>query len=600
LNYFKRIRSFRLICYVLTFLMAAPTLTMVASVPAAAQNAGLMEVAVVDFVNRTGVGGDYIGKLASDALVVELKRSDRFDVATRAAVQQGMDEMGFRAPLSHVQMQRLGETILKGDVGQTAAMVEGDVTSIKVKGNPRRADVEIIVRMVDVSSGEFVNGAVTTGSSQLRIGDNPDDDRLIEEAVNDAAYKAVKTMVEYIIPEATVMNNVGTNEVLLNKGTREGIRSGMQMIVFRRGELVGKVEVTDVTANDATAVVRHAPKGVKPEDKVRAIFNVPEVGGKREQRKEDTPSRESRAPRSSKRSGGGWWKGLLLLGGLAMLFRTGPGTESVGPVSARAGLSPDIPAPEGGVKITWDPSRLGGGRNILEYHIWRDNETAPVGSVVPAGLSFFIDDVGVGTRSVTYNIVDPIARTKTSATATVTKVATGVAHQYYVSAVYQIEEPAASGTFKYFETDKKATGLATITTRMQVADLLFPVPDSGSGTGSDVDLVLGIPFQFNSRRGADTYIIQVSTSPTFSAPEYTSPIIAFSPATENVSVLFNTGNISSQFGLVTTGTQLWWRVGARNSQDRPGPVANMGKANMNFLFSEPSSFVVAETPPPGP
>ena len=601
MNYFKRIRSFRLICYVLAFLMGTPTITLLAPVPAAAQLPDLVEVAVVDFINRTGVGGDYIGKLASDALVVELKRSDRFDVSTRASVQAGMDDMGFRAPLSHTQLLRLGQTILKGDVGQTSAMVEGDVTSLKVKGNPRTAEVEMIVRMVDVASGEFINGAVTTGRSQLRIGDNPDDDRLIEEAVNDAAYKAVNTMVDYIIPEATVMNTMGTNDILLNKGAREGIKRGMKMIVFRRGELVGKIEVMDVTPNDATASVIHAPKGVKPEDKVRAVFDVPVVHGKGGG-VEEAPAKESRAPKSSRRGGSrggsGMLKGLVLLAGLAFLFNPGRGTEDVGAVTARAGLSPDIPSPEGGVKVSWNIKKLGGGRNILEYHIWRDNDPTPIGSSIPAGLTFFIDDVGAGTRSVTYQVVDPNLNTKTSATAAVNRPATGVPHQYYVSAVYEIEKPAGTGTFKYFETDKTPTGLATVTRRMLVGpsgDLVQP-----SMGATDVDLVSGINFQFNSRQGADTYIIQVSTSPIFTAPEFTSSIIQYSPAIDNATILFDSGDISALFGALTEGTQLWWRVGARNSLDRPGPLPNLGRANMNFLFSDPSNFAVAATPPPPP
>lgn len=596
MKYFKRIRSFRLICYVLALLIGAPTFTLLAPVPASAQLPNTVEVAVVDFVNRTGVGGDYMGKLASDALVVELRRSDHFDVASRTAVQQAMDEMGFKSPLTQTQVLRLGEQILKGESGSSAAMVEGDITSIKLKGNPRTADVEIVVRMVDVASGEFINGAVSTGRSQLRIGDTPDDDRLIEEAINDAAYKAVKTMIDYIIPEATVMNTIGTNEVLLNKGAREGIKSGMKMIVFRRDELVGKVTVKSVTPNDATAAVTYAPKGVQPEDKVRAVFDVPEVhGGKGNIPREDAPpSKESRAPNSGKHHKLGPLLPLLALGIGIAIFNPGRGTEKLGGVSARAGISPDIPAPEGGIKIAWNPGQLGGGRNINEFHIWRDNDPTPIGAVVPAGLNFFIDDVGVGTRSVTYLKVDPIANTSASATATVAKAETGIAHQYWVSAVYQIEEPAGSGTFKFFETDKKPTGLATITLRMLADDLFMPSPGE-----EGVDLS-NVSFEFDSRKGADTYVVQVSTSPTFAAPEFTSQIIQFSAAADNVHITFNAGNITSAFGAIAEGTQLWWRVGVRNSLDRPGPLPNMGRANMTFLFSDSASFTVAATPPPPP
>ncbi|MDO8585965.1 MAG: S8 family peptidase [Armatimonadota bacterium] len=270
-------------------------------------------------------------------------------------------------------------------------------------------------------------------------------------------------------------------------------------------------------------------------------------------------------------------------------------TEETPAVVARAGLAPDIPAPEGGIKIQWDPVALAGGRNVVEYHIWRDIETAPVGAVAPSGITFFIDDVGPGTRAVSYTLVDPLTHAKSTATAIVDRPWPGLAHQYYVSAVYQVEQPAGSGVFNYYETDRLASGLATIVSRMTIDDLLEPVPGR-----PDIDPMLGIFFQFHSRRGADSYIVQVCSSPSFVAPQYTSPIIPFSPATEDVPIPFNTGNISSQLGSIPPGTPVWWRVGARNSLDQPGPLPNMGNPDYCFLFSEPSVFFIESGPPPPP
>lgn len=262
--------------------------------------------------------------------------------------------------------------------------------------------------------------------------------------------------------------------------------------------------------------------------------------------------------------------------------------------TARAGFSPDIPAPEGGIKISWDAS-LANGKNVIEYHIWRDAEQTPIGAVAPVGLSYFIDDVAAGTRYVSYLAVDPVTHNKTTATANLSHPAIGAAHRYYVSAVYQTEQPAGSGAFKYYETDKAPTGPATITSTMYSADLLSPYSDQW-----DVDLLAGVSFQFNSRMGADDYIIQLSTSPIFSAPEYTSPVVKSSPDADNVPISFDTNNVSALFSNAQAGSRLWWRVGVRNSHDSPGPVPNMGKPDMTFLFSEPNSFYVAETPPPPP
>jgi hypothetical protein len=260
-------------------------------------------------------------------------------------------------------------------------------------------------------------------------------------------------------------------------------------------------------------------------------------------------------------------------------------------LTARAGFSPDIDAPEGGIRIGWtEPFWPAYGHTVLEYHIWRDIEATPVGAVEAA--SVFVDDVGSEARKFIYTVVDPATHTKTTSGVGVNRPATGIPHQYYVSALYQIEQPAGSGIFKYFETDKLAAGLATITRRTLTDDLLEPTPGQ-----TDVDLVSGINFQFNSREGADTYIIQVSASPTFSSPEYTSPIIQFSRYSDSVPISFHSDNVSGLFNGVTGNTPMWWRVGARNSLDNPGPVANMGLPNMNYLFSEPSTFYAAETPP---
>ncbi|MDO8587253.1 MAG: CsgG/HfaB family protein [Armatimonadota bacterium] len=596
LSYFKRrIRSFRFICYLTAFLTAAPTLTVLAPAPVSAQKIDTVQVAAVDFVNRTGVGGDYIGKLASDALVVELKNSDRFDVISRSSIQQAMDELGFKAPLPRSQLLRLGEKVLKGDIGQESAMVEGDVTSLKVRGQPRRADVEIIVRMVDVASGEVTNGAIATGRSQLRIGDNPDDDRLIEEAVNDAAYQAVKTIVDYIIPEATVQNTLGTNEVLLNKGAREGIKRGMKMIVRRKGEIVGKVEVRDVTPNDATASVIHAPKGVKPEDKVRAIFDLPQVKGKGADPVMDDPKPvRAKAPKSTSGSTGmgksKFWMALLALTGIALIVKGGRGVESVGSVTARAGLAPDIPAPEGGIRIKWNPSKLANGRNVVEYHIWRD-EIIPVGVIAPSGIDFFIDDVGAATRAVSYSLVNPLLNTESTASGSVNRPRPGTHYRYYVSAVYRIEKPPGTGTWKYFETDKSDTGYATVLRRMLFDDLLEP-----AATTTGINPVEGITFRFNGLLGADQYVVQICSNPTFNSPEYQSNIFPGNEFSTNA-ITFPTGNIGSQLGSFPIGTQLWWRVGARYSGDNPGPLPSLGRANMRYMFSEPGNFFIEELPP---
>jgi hypothetical protein len=260
--------------------------------------------------------------------------------------------------------------------------------------------------------------------------------------------------------------------------------------------------------------------------------------------------------------------------------------------TARAGFSPDIQAPEGGIKVSWDAS-LAGGKDVIEYQIWRDNETTPVGAVIPNGLSFFIDDVAGFSGYLTYSVVDSTTHTRSINTTLPYGVTAGTIHQYYVSAVYRVEQPSGSGLFKYFETDRTYAGAATVIWPMTSTDLMSPYPRE-----SYIDLLAGVNFQFYSRRGADSYVIQISTSPLFSAPEYTSPIVHFGQDADNIPISFSSGNISNLLSNLPGDTQLWWRVGARNSHDNPGPLPYCGNPGMTFLFSEPSSFFTAEMPPP--
>jgi len=602
-----------MLCYVLAFLMAAPAFTALTPIIAQAQapdketpvvaqsqmlDKDIVQVAVVDFTNKTKYGGDEIGLLASDALVVELKNSLKFDVVGRKDLEDAMNKLGLRPPLSRTELLRVGAAALGGDYGQAAAMIEGEVAGISLKGEPRRATVTIAVRVVDITSGELINGAVATGKSALRIGDTTDDDRLIMEAINDAAYVAVKAMVEYILPEATVQNTIGANEALLNKGAREGIRRGMRMVVFRRGEVVGKVEVKAVTPNDATVAIIRAPKGVKPEDKVRAIFEPSESpsGGVIS----DVSSGRVRDSRS--RGGGRSGKGnalvtLLLLFGLASFFKGGSGTESMrGQVTAQAGFSPEVYVPAG-IRVRWDPSKMANGVGIVEYHIYRDNVIV---ATAPKGASWFDEPWNPALLTCSYQTAVNgalVARTSTFI-ALATAIQDQAHHQYAVSALYEVPtgrtDEDGVPIKDYAETTRaQATGLATIVKKMVAGDLILPVALQAA------DPTEGITFQWKARRGADSYIIQISSSPSFLQPEYTSPVVSYRADASDDEILppYLTTDIGNALDNIPDEAPVWWRVGARYSGDSPGPIP---VSSSRYLFSEASSFYKAETPPPNP
>src|SRR5262249_15148190 len=110
-------------------------------------------------------------------------------------------------------------------------------------------------------------------------------DVLLDEALAKAAFEARQSMERTQLPEGTILNTsvvgAGTTakpreDAFLNIGTRQGVERGMRFVVLRGRELVGYVSGTSVDSDKTVATITQNFRGVKPEDKVRAIYTLPE------------------------------------------------------------------------------------------------------------------------------------------------------------------------------------------------------------------------------------------------------------------------------------------------------------------------------------
>src|SRR5207244_9838768 len=108
----------------------------------------------------------------------------------------------------------------------------------------------IVVEVMDVGSGELINGAVATGTAS-HIGLENAQDVLLDEALSKAAFNARQNMERFQLPEGTVQNTTvvgegttgrGGQDALLNIGARNGVHIGMRFVVLRGHELVGRSE----------------------------------------------------------------------------------------------------------------------------------------------------------------------------------------------------------------------------------------------------------------------------------------------------------------------------------------------------------------------
>src|SRR5262249_35826829 len=97
---------------------------------------------------------------------------------------------------------------------------------------------------------------------------------------NKAAFMAREALERYQLPEGTVLNTtvVGSRyDALLNIGARQGVRAGMRFVVLRGQDLVGTAQASSVDPDKSVARVVQNYRGVNPEAKVRAIYELPAV-----------------------------------------------------------------------------------------------------------------------------------------------------------------------------------------------------------------------------------------------------------------------------------------------------------------------------------
>ena len=582
----------RRISWTLVTTLLLPLLTLALSPrPSQAQLTRIPQVAVLDFGSLTGPrAGGILGRQATDAVVVEMTRTGRFDVTPRSQLAQQIQDLGLTLPLDNIGQRKLGQAL------GVDFVATGDITNISFVENPRRARVTLSVRLTDVVSGELANGAIQSGISPApAAGFQPDDDTLINQAISNAAFNSVQTINNYTLPEATVLNTRDQFEVILNRGGRDGITTGLEMIVIRGTDRIGKIRVTQVGSTDSVAAIVDQGKGIRPEDRARAIFALPgySVNAQGEIQRTAVTEREYTPQRRRQRSAIGTILGVaaaVLLA--ALLFRSKSSTDAVGArVTARAFADPSVLNPldptAARVQVDFQQARDVPTQNVMEYQLFRDNTRI---AVLGRGQSTFVDTPTLA-GAFTYQVPVVTEGRPTDLeeiTAAASGMQVGVSHRYAVSVLYTQVNISGGDEEEtlYRLTPVGETGaLATPTAR----------PEAISPT-SEINLG-NVRFTLRTPQGANEYIIELATSPNFENKQTLGPF-----ATQFTSAPIQTGvfDLRGRFG---NAQQLYFRIGSRNSVDRPGPLEarRVGTPNGdNFIYSDNRSFTVVVGPPPPP
>jgi hypothetical protein len=166
---------------------------------------------------------------------------------------------------------RLGQEV------KASTIVSGEIVNYQVRnvGGGKQASVAIRVVVYDVASSVAINGSAMDGVSTIRSG-NVSDETLINDAISQAAGEAIRSIHSRSLPFGTVLNTQ-ENKALVNKGARAGFQAGQEVIVIRGNDQVATAHVSDVEPDSSYIVATHLIRGIQPGDKVRVVFQIPDL-----------------------------------------------------------------------------------------------------------------------------------------------------------------------------------------------------------------------------------------------------------------------------------------------------------------------------------
>ena len=583
----------RAVCHAVVTALVLPFLSLVTATRAQAQIQTLPSWAVVDFVNRSpgDKGGFKIGALAADAVANELSKSGRYDVTPREQVARAIQSLNLVTPVTeHTSLMRLATEV------SATSLVTGEVVNWQIRpaGNGKQADVIVRAIVRDVASGLPVNGSAQSASSSLRPGDTPDE-VLLAEAFSLAASKIVGDVSNRSLPRGTVLNTF-ENQAFVNQGSRSGFKVGQQVIVYRGSEQVATARVIQVSYDDSTAEIVRSFKGMKPGDRVQVVFEVPNI----EPGFFNDGSTKQVRPKVA-RSNTGFLQMLGAVFILAALMGGKNANKQIIVAGVKAEAQNDFLTPGPAVKVTFGTNFLVRGNNQkFQFQVYRSDVIGtPV--LVAAGSARNVLDT-TAERTITYDTAPRtdvnLCQSGPTVLGPVTQpgIVPGTPYLYAVELVYKIggkDFPEPQLTDCYFLSDQtQAPGPATPLNKPELV-----APADNLQLAADTP----IPFTFNSVLGATPlniqYVLQLSTQPSFpkSQTETIGPILSNSGSTVSMGVI---DTLNGRKGFIQDATTLFWRIGARNIADNPGPVPDA--SGQRYIFSDPRTFTRPNTPPPPP
>ncbi len=394
----------RVTAWVLTVALISPTLAVGRA--AKAQDQQVLKVVIADTVNKAPGASKTLGINATAAISTELAASGlgKFNVVSTTEVRNEATNAGLKVPSNPSAPYNFSDTEwlrIAKSLGADA-IVTSEVGATKAAGKAGGVNVAITLAIKDVASSTLTNGGSGTITEFARPGESVSLDELLTKGVADAALKAVRDVLSHGVVAGTVLNITG-NQVIINRGLRDGVKVGDRVQILRdagQGSkfAVGEIQVLRAYATDSEASVISNTGGIAPEDAARVIFSpsiiIPVVAapvltsGK-------SPAQQNVSHSSLSMSAIGGTLAVIGVGVLLSAANKG-GQVSVTDLTAE----PTSQANAAGVLVRWRDNIFGQG-NVQQYKIYREPDFPYVSVGTTGGSS--------GGTTGTTNVAYPVA-----------------------------------------------------------------------------------------------------------------------------------------------------------------------------------------------
>ena len=224
---------------------------------------------VLEFSNESVNKEFSYGKYASDAFIKELVQTGRYETVSQETLGRIFAELDLRLPLiNENQIGRLGASL------NALTVITGTLkkTDMVLDKRGKRAEVILEALVNDVASGKVVNGAEVRATSSYAAPGSTDP-MLLKEAIQQAAFQVVRTIVDRALPEATIQNTL-MGSAMMNYGIRQGYEKGWEVIVHRGTFLVAYAVIDHIDPTSGMIRIIKDFGGVRPGDKVRPVRSV--------------------------------------------------------------------------------------------------------------------------------------------------------------------------------------------------------------------------------------------------------------------------------------------------------------------------------------